>query len=101
MIIIDCPVDSDAWERVAEEFKTPWNVPHASRALEGNHVAIRKHPKTGTMTDYHCTTNKEELRTNVIELAEDVLGLTGNDVPTGTMGKVTRFELDKDGLATG
>ncbi|XP_052271962.1 uncharacterized protein LOC127872673 [Dreissena polymorpha] len=27
--VIDCPVDSDAWERVAKEFKTRWNVPHA------------------------------------------------------------------------
>ncbi|KAH3873197.1 hypothetical protein DPMN_036426 [Dreissena polymorpha] len=52
-------------------------------------------------TDYHCTTNKEELRSNVIELAEDGLGLTGNGIPTGTMGKLTRFELDKDGIATG
>ncbi|KAH3727611.1 hypothetical protein DPMN_053550 [Dreissena polymorpha] len=43
---------------------------------------------------------REELRTNVIELAEDGFGLTGNGIPTGTMGKLTRFELDKDGLAT-
>ncbi|KAH3752127.1 hypothetical protein DPMN_186738 [Dreissena polymorpha] len=46
-------------------------------------------------------TNKEELRTNVIELAEDKLGLTVNGIPTGTMGNLTRFELAKDGMATG
>ncbi|KAH3877455.1 hypothetical protein DPMN_001322 [Dreissena polymorpha] len=50
---------------------------------------------------YHCTTNKEELRTNVVEVAENGLGLTENGIPTGTMEKLNRFELDKDGLATG
>ncbi|XP_052217908.1 putative nuclease HARBI1 [Dreissena polymorpha] len=49
--LIDCPVDSDAWERVAEEFKSRWNVPHACGALDGKHVAIKKLPQTGTM--YH------------------------------------------------
>ncbi|KAH3692471.1 hypothetical protein DPMN_194312 [Dreissena polymorpha] len=52
-------------------------------------------------TSCHCTTNKKELCTNVIELAEDGLGLTGNGIQTGTMGKLTRFKLDTDGLATG
>ncbi|KAH3802335.1 hypothetical protein DPMN_156010 [Dreissena polymorpha] len=52
-------------------------------------------------TDNHCTTNIEELRTNVIELTKDGLCLTGNGIPTGTMGKLTRFELDKDRLASG
>ncbi|KAH3715821.1 hypothetical protein DPMN_058534 [Dreissena polymorpha] len=53
------------------------------------------------LTSYHCKTNKEELRTNVIELAEDGLGLTRNGIPTGTMGKLTQFALDNDELATG
>ena len=47
--VFDCYVDSDTWERVAEEFKMRWNVPHARGALYGKHVAIRKPPKTGTM----------------------------------------------------
>ncbi|KAH3898221.1 hypothetical protein DPMN_022443 [Dreissena polymorpha] len=50
---------------------------------------------------YPCATNKEELLTNVIELAEDGLGLPGYSIPTGTMEKLNRFELDKDGLAMG
>ena len=34
----------------------------------------------------------------MIELAEAGLGLTGNGIPTGTMGKLTQFELDKGEL---
>ncbi|KAH3775579.1 hypothetical protein DPMN_176984 [Dreissena polymorpha] len=67
--------------------------------LVGFIIAVQK--MAATTTDYHCSTNKDELRTNVIELAEDGLGLNGNGIPTGTMGKLTRFELDTDGLATG
>jgi len=49
--VITCPVDSDNWQEIAEELKLRWNVSHASGALYGKHVAIRKRPKSGPM--YH------------------------------------------------
>ena len=40
--------DGGTFEEVAEVFLVRLNVPHGCKALDGKHVAIRKHPKSGT-----------------------------------------------------
>ena len=46
--VITCLVDRGNWEEVAEGFLVRLNVPHGCKVLDGKHVAIRKHPKSGT-----------------------------------------------------
>ncbi|CAG2195955.1 unnamed protein product [Mytilus edulis] len=49
--VISCPTDQNDWRAIADEFQKRWNVPHACGALDGEHVAIRCPPKTGSL--YH------------------------------------------------
>ena len=46
-----CPTAPDEWKELKTEFRIRWNVPHALGALDGKHVALKKHKNSGDL--YH------------------------------------------------
>ena len=46
---LTCPTTREGWKEIETEFWLRCNVPHAIGALDGNHVAIRKPPKSGRL----------------------------------------------------
>ncbi|XP_046554345.1 uncharacterized protein LOC124263725 [Haliotis rubra] len=49
--VITCPVIPEEWALIEEVFRNRWNIPHAVRALDGKHMAIRNPAKIGS--SYH------------------------------------------------
>ena len=43
-----CPTDPEDWKKIEERFRNRWNFPHAVRALDGKHIAIKKPKKSGS-----------------------------------------------------
>ena len=41
MHYLDCPSNVSEWKRVAQEFESKWNVPHAVGALYGKHMVMQ------------------------------------------------------------
>ena len=46
-----CPTTPDEWKELERECRIRWNVPHALRALDGKHVAMKKPKNAGAL--YH------------------------------------------------
>ena len=49
--VVSCPIKSEEWKAVADQFEKQWNVPHAIGTLDGEHVAIQKPANSGSL--YH------------------------------------------------
>ena len=42
------PTEPEDWKKIEERFRNRWSVPHAVGALDGKHIAIKKHKKSGS-----------------------------------------------------
>ena len=40
--------DPEDWKKIEEKYRNRWNDPHAVGALDGKHIAIKKHKKSGS-----------------------------------------------------
>ena len=47
--VFHTPTTTDGWLEIAKGFQERWNFPHASGALDGKHVAIRKPKQSGSI----------------------------------------------------
>lgn len=49
--VVSCPIISEEWKAIADQFEKQLNLPHAIGALDGKHVAIQKPANSGSL--YH------------------------------------------------
>ena len=49
--VINCPVTSEEWKAIAEQFERKWNVPIAIGTSDGKHIAIKTPARSGSL--YH------------------------------------------------
>ena len=47
--MLSCPLTSEGWLEIAQQFERRWNLPNTLGALDGKHIAIKKPANSGSL----------------------------------------------------